>query len=335
VKTFQAEDEIAAVCAAIGASYAGGLGFTASSGPGLALKTEALGLAITAELPLVVIDVQRAGPSTGMPTKPEQADLEMAVFGRHGESPLPVLAPATPGDCFDIVVDAARIAVEAMTPVIVLSDAYLANAISEWEPPALDDLPSFARPTTPAGDGSPLTAFTRNPETLARQWAAPGTPGLVHRVGGIEKDSVTGNISYDPDNHAAMVKLRAEKIARVAKRNPRALIREGDEDGDLLVIGWGSTFGPIRQAMRDLRSAGRRIAHLHLRQLWPLPEGLGAILPRYRKVVCVEMNSGQLTTLLRATFLAPVEPVTQVSGRPFQVSDLTAEFSARLEGFVP
>jgi 2-oxoglutarate/2-oxoacid ferredoxin oxidoreductase subunit alpha len=329
VRTFQAEDEIAAACAAIGASYAGGLGFTASSGPGLSLKTEALGLAITAELPLVVIDVQRAGPSTGMPTKPEQADLNVSVLGRHGEAPLPVLAPATPGDCFDIIIDAARIAIEAMTPVIVLSDAYLANAISEWETPDVASLKSF--PPRLMGDGeNPITAFTRNPETLGRQWVAPGTPGLVHRVGGIEKDAVSGNISYDPDNHEQMIRLRAEKIARVAERNERAMILEGPESGELLVVGWGSTFGPIRQAVRNLEDAGHAVAHLHLRQLSPLPAGLEATLKRYRKIVCAEMNTGQLAAILRSAYLLPVEPVTQISGRPFLVSTLEAEFSARL-----
>jgi 2-oxoglutarate/2-oxoacid ferredoxin oxidoreductase subunit alpha len=331
VRTFQAEDEIAAVSAAIGASYAGGLGVTASSGPGLSLKTEALGLAITAELPLVVLDVQRAGPSTGMPTKPEQSDLDMAVYGRHGEAPLPVLAPATPGDCFDIVVDAARIAIEAMTPVIVLSDAYLANAISEWETPDVASLPSFP-PRLSADSENPITAFTRDPETLGRQWVAPGTPGLIHRVGGIEKDAVTGNISYDPDNHDQMVRLRAEKIARVAERNERALIHEGPDSGDLLVIGWGSTFGPIRQAVRNLEEAGHAVAHLHLRQLFPLPAGLEAILKRYKKVACAEMNTGQLTAMLRSAYLLPVEPVTQISGRPFLVSTLEAELSAKLRG---
>src|SRR5690606_8308380 len=216
----------------------GGLGVTASSGPGLSLKTEALGLAITAELPLVVIDVQRAGPSTGMPTKPEQTDLDMAIFGRHGEAPLPVLAPASPGDCFDIVLDAARIAIEAMTPVIVLSDAFLANAVSDWEAPTADELDGLA-PRKAEFGVDPVTAFTRDPETLGRAWVAPGTPGLVYRVGGIEKDSVTGNISYDPDNHEHMVRLRAEKVERVAERNPRAMMLEGPEDGDLLVVGWG------------------------------------------------------------------------------------------------
>lgn len=333
VRTFQAEDEIAAVCAAIGASYAGGLGFTASSGPGLSLKTEALGLAVTAELPLVVIDVQRAGPSTGMPTKPEQADLHMAVFGRHGESPLPVLAPATPADCFDTVIDAARIAIEAMTPVIVLSDAYLANAINDWEMPTIDELNPF-KERTAANGGEPITAFTRDPETLGRVWATPGTPGLIHRVGGIEKDSVTGNISYDPENHEEMVRTRAEKVARVANRNDRAMIQEGPDEGDLLVIAWGSTYGPVRQAVRNLAEAGHAVAHLHLRQLWPLPAGLEAIMKRYKRIVCAEMNTGHLTAMLRSTYLLPVEPVTQISGRPFLVSALEHEFAARLKGGV-
>ncbi len=331
VKTFQAEDEIAAACAAIGASYAGGLGVSASSGPGLSLKTEALGLAITAELPLIVLDIQRAGPSTGMPTKPEQSDLDMAVFGRHGELPLAVLAPATPGDCFDIVIDAARIAIEAMTPVIVLSDAYLANAVSEWDPPEIDALPAFDRREHGNG-GEPITAFTRDPETLGRQWIAPGTPGGLHRIGGLEKDAITGNISYDPDNHEEMVRLRAEKIARIADRNPRALIHEGPDQGDLLVVGWGSTFGPIRQAVRNLAKAGHAVAHLHLRQLSPLPAGLETILRRYKKIVCAEMNTGQLASMLRSTYLLPVEPVTQISGRPFLVSTLEDAFSARLKG---
>ena len=329
VRTFQAEDEIAAACAAIGASYAGQLGVTASSGPGLSLKTEALGLAITAELPLIVIDVQRAGPSTGMPTKPEQSDLEMAIFGRHGESPLPVLAPATPGDCFAIMVEAARIAIEATTPVIVLSDAYLANAVSDWPPPEADSLRPIGRQLNGSLE-NPISAFGRDPETLARNWIAPGTPTMMHRVGGLEKDSITGNISYDPDNHEKMVRLRAEKIARVAKRVEGALLHEGDEEGELLAIGWGSTFGPIRQAVRNIRRRGHKAAHLHIRQLWPLPAGFEPILRRYKKVVCAEMNAGQLTQILRATYLIPVEAVTQISGRPFLVSGLEAEFSSRL-----
>jgi 2-oxoglutarate ferredoxin oxidoreductase subunit alpha len=331
VRTFQAEDEIAAVCAAIGASYAGQLGVSASSGPGLSLKTEALGLAITAELPLIVIDVQRAGPSTGMPTKPEQSDLDMAIFGRHGEAPLAVLAPATPADCFSIMLDAARIAIEATTPVIVLSDAFLANAVSDWPRPDLDSLPDLKPKINGAGT-DPVTAFNRDPETLARQWIAPGTPGMAHRVGGLEKDSITGNISYDPDNHEQMVRLRAEKIARIADRAEHATLQEGPDEGDLLVIGWGSTYGPIRQAARNLANAGHKVTHLHLRQLWPLPSALEATLRRFKHVVCAEMNTGQLTGILRSTFLLPVEAVTQINGRPFRVADLESELSARLTG---
>jgi 2-oxoglutarate ferredoxin oxidoreductase subunit alpha len=331
VRTFQAEDEIAAVCAAIGASYAGELGVSASAGPGLSLKTEALGLAITAELPLIVIDVQRAGPSTGMPTKPEQSDLDMAIFGRHGEAPLAVLAPATPADCFSIMLDAARIAIEATTPVIVLSDAFLANAVSDWPVPDIEGLPDL-RPRINGAGTDPITAFSRDPETLGRHWIAPGTPGLAHRVGGLEKDSVTGNISYDPDNHEHMVKLRAEKIARIADRAENAMLQEGPDEGDLLVVGWGSTYGPIRQAARNMVHEGHKVTHLHLRQLWPLPAGLEDILRRFRHVVCAEMNTGQLTAILRSTFLLPVEAVTQINGRPFLVSDLEAEFKARLNG---
>ncbi len=329
VRTYQAEDEIAAICAAIGASYAGQLGVSASSGPGLALKTEALGLAVTAELPLIVIDVQRAGPSTGMPTKPEQSDLEMAIFGRHGEAPLAVLAPATPADCFAIMLDAARIAIEATTPVIVLSDAFLANAVSDWPVPHPEALPDLKPRADDASDDE-VTAYSRDKETLARKWIAPGTPGLAHRVGGLEKDSVTGNISYDPDNHEHMVRLRAEKIARIADRAEHATMQEGPDEGDLLVIGWGSTYGSILQARRNLSDAGHKVTHLHLRQLWPLPSGLEAILRRFKAVVCAEMNTGQLTNILRSTYLLPVEAVTQINGRPFMVSDLETRFAAYL-----
>jgi 2-oxoglutarate ferredoxin oxidoreductase subunit alpha len=329
VKTFQAEDEIAAVCAAIGASYGGGLGVTASSGPGLSLKTEALGLAITAELPLLVIDVQRAGPSTGMPTKPEQSDLEMAIFGRHGEAPLPVFAPATPADCFDIVVEAARTAVEAMTPVIVLSDAYLANAMSEWVAPDPKTLMPFQTASrAAAGEG----AYDRDPETLARHWMVPGTAGGMYRVGGIEKDAKSGHISYDPANHAAMVGLRAEKVARVAARaGGTDMLQEGDDSGDIAVVGWGSTFGPVREAARRMRAEGMSVTHFHIRRLWPLPLALEAALRRFKHVACVEMNTGHLTRILRSTYLLPVQPITQINGRPFRVADV----KDRLAGLVP
>lgn len=330
VKTFQAEDEIASACAAIGASYAGSLGITASSGPGLALKTEALGLALTAELPLVAIDVQRAGPSTGMPTKPEQSDLQMAIFGRHGESPLPVLAPATPADCFWIMIEAAQTAVEAMTPVIVLSDAYLANAASDWVPPDVDALPDITVPEyKPDGEFAP---YARDAQTLSRPWVAPGTPDLAHRIGGLEKEDGSGNISYDPSNHADMTRLRAEKIAGIAKRRPEAVLDSGTEDADLLVIGWGSTHGAIKQAVADLATEGKKVAHLHLRQLWPLPRGLDMLMKKFPKVVTAELNSGQLRDILRAEYLLPVETIGQVTGQPFKVSDLRSELSRRLEG---
>lgn len=330
VKTFQAEDEIASACAAIGASYAGSIGMTASSGPGLSLKTEALGLALTAELPLVAIDVQRAGPSTGMPTKPEQSDLFMAVFGRHGESPLPVLAPSTPADCFWIIIEAARIAVQAMTPVIVLSDAYLANAASDWIAPDADTLPEIDIPVPEFNGG--FQPYMRDETTLARSWVPPGTPGLAHRIGGLEKESGSGDISYDPANHAEMTRLRAEKIRAIANRLPEAELDSGTEDTDLLVVGWGSTYGAVRQAVEELNAEGNNIAHLHLRQLWPLPRGLKELVARFPKVVTAEMNSGHLRTILRSEFLADIGCVCQVTGQPFKVRDLKREFGQRLQG---
>jgi 2-oxoglutarate ferredoxin oxidoreductase subunit alpha len=263
-----------------------------------------------------------------MPTTPEQADLRMAVFGRHGEAPLPVLAPATPADCFAVMIEAARIAIEAMTPVIVLSDAYLANAVSEWTAPRIDALPDIARLT----QGDDASAYSRDPDTLARSWVAPGTPARSYRVGGIEKDAVSGNISYDPANHERMVQLRAEKIARIAARATGAYLTDGPDAGDLLAIGWGSTFGPIRQAARNLRSAGHAVTHVHLRHLWPLPPDIGDVMRRYRRIVCAEMNSGHLTQMLRSTYLAPVEAVTQITGRPFRISALESAFANRLPG---
>ncbi len=328
VRTVQSEDEIAAVCMAIGASYAGALGITTSSGPGLSLKTEGMGLAVTAEIPLIVIDVQRAGPSTGMPTKPEQSDLLMAIFGRHGESPLPVLAPKTPADCYWIMLEAAEIAVQSMCPVIVLSDAFLANAASDWTPPDEHRLNSFKIRNSVNGPADP---FERNSETLARPWVTPGLPGLEHRVGGLEKDLNTGNISYDPVNHQQMTDLRAEKVQAILKRQEPIEIETGAEDGDLLIVGWGSTYGPIRQTVLDLMDENDRIGHVHLRQLWPLPRGLQDIMNRYKKVVCVEMNSGQLSVILRSTYLMPVQSITQVTGQPFRVETLKAKIQAILE----
>ena len=322
IVTFQAEDEVAAITAAIGTSYAGGLGVTASAGPGLSLKTEALGLAVAVELPLVVIDVQRAGPSTGMPTKPEQADLNLALYGRHGEAPLPVLAPATPSECFAIMIEAARIAMTYMTPVIVLSDAYIANAAEPWELPDLDTLHSIAPTFRSDPDG--FEPFARDPDTLARPWAKPGTPALAHRIGGLERADRSGNISYDPDNHQRMTELRAEKIARVAEKGLDHQIDSGATSGDLLVIGWGSTYGAIEDAVSRLRRAGCTVGHLHLRQIWPLPTNLGAILARFRGVAVVEMNQGQLVRLIRSEFLVDARSITQTSGQPFKVGTVEA-----------
>ncbi len=322
IVTFQAEDEVAAITAAIGASYAGGLGVTASAGPGLSLKTEALGLAVAVELPLLVIDVQRAGPSTGMPTKPEQADLNLALYGRHGEAPLPVLAPATPSECFRIMIEAARIAMTFMTPVIVLSDAYIANAAQPWELPDADALPAIVPSFRSEPTG--FEPYARDPDTLARPWATPGTPALAHRIGGLERADVTGNISYDPENHQRMTDLRAEKIARVAEQGLDHEIDCGVSSGDLLVIGWGSTYGAIEETIDTLRREGLSVGHLHLRQLWPLPTNLGAILARFRSVAVVEMNQGQLVRLIRSEFLVDAQSITQTSGQPFKVRTIEA-----------
>ena len=287
-----------------------------------------MGLAVTAEIPLIVIDVQRAGPSTGMPTKPEQSDLLMAIFGRHGESPLPVLAPKTPADCYWIMLEAAEIAVQSMCPVIVLSDAFLANAASDWTPPDENRLGNFNIRNSVNGLTDP---FERNSDTLARPWVTPGIQGLEHRVGGLEKDLNTGNISYDPDNHQQMTDLRSDKIQAILKRQKPIEIETGAEEGDLLIVGWGSTYGPIRQTVLDLEDENDRIGHIHLRQLWPLPEGLQEIMSRFKKVVCVEMNSGQLSVLLRSTYLLPVQTITQVTGQPFRIESLKSKLQAILE----
>ncbi|MCB9948220.1 MAG: 2-oxoacid:acceptor oxidoreductase subunit alpha [Rhodospirillaceae bacterium] len=329
VVTFQAEDEIAAVCAAVGASYAGGLGVTGSSGPGMALKAEAMGLAVAAELPLIAIDVQRAGPSTGMPTKAEQGDLTMAIHGRHGEAPCCVLAPATPSDCFDAAIEAARIAIGHMTPVIILSDAYIANAAEPWRVPDADALPDITPVfrTDPAG----FQPFLRDAETLARPWVRPGTPELVHRIGGLERSADTGHISYDPANHDRMTRLRDEKIARIAETAPPARIEEGPESGDILVVGWGSTYGPLKSATRRVRARGHAVGHLHLRMLWPLPRGLEDILRSFKRIVVAEMNSGQLREIIRARFLLPAEGFNQVTGQPLKSGDVEAHVLRMLE----
>ncbi|WP_193368196.1 2-oxoacid:acceptor oxidoreductase subunit alpha [Pelagibius marinus] len=329
VVTFQAEDEIAAVCAAIGASYAGGVGVTSSSGPGVALKMEAVGLAISAELPLVIVNSQRAGPSTGMPTKTEQSDLYQSVFGRNGDAPLVVLAARSPADCFDVAIEAVRIATKYMTPVILLSDGYIANAAEPWHLPEADSLPRFpvAFETDPEG----FHPFKRDPETLSRSWAVPGTPGLEHRIGGIEKASDSGNISYDPANHQLMTDLRRNKVLGVAKDVPPQAFEAGGADDKLVVVGWGSTYGPISRAVDNLRSEGLPVAHLHLRHIWPLPQNLEALLRGFDKILVPEMNDGQLVTLLRGEYLVPAESLSKVTGKPFKISEIEAAIRARLE----
>jgi 2-oxoglutarate ferredoxin oxidoreductase subunit alpha len=323
VKTFQAEDEIAAIGAAIGASYGGALGMTASSGPGIALKSEALGLAVMVELPLVVIDVQRAGPSTGMPTKTEQADLLQVMFGRNSDSPMPIVAPATPGECFDYAIEAWRIALKYTTPVVYLSDAFLATGSEPWKIPAIGDLPSIAVPNATAGEG-PFRPYQRDPETLARPWAVPGTAGLEHRIGGLEKADVTGNVSYDPDNHHRMQLLRAAKVAGIAKDIPPLEVF-GPSSGDLLILGWGSTYGAIRSAVERLHADGRSVAHAHLRHLNPFPANTEDVLRGYRRVLIPEVNLGQLLMLVRARYLIDAVGYNRVRGKPFRIAEILSE----------
>ncbi len=319
VVTFQAEDEIAAVCAAIGASYGGHIGVTGTSGPGLALKAEAIGLAVMAELPLVVVCVQRGGPSTGLPTKTEQADLLQAMYGRNGEAPCVVLAPRSPSDCFDIALEAVRIATQRMVPVMLMSDGYIANGAEPWPIPAVEDLPDLT-PTFATDDGETFLPYARDPDTLARPWAIPGTPGLEHRIGGLEKQAETGNVSYDPPNHQAMCEVRAEKVRRVAALIPPTEVH-GDEDG-VLVLGWGSTFGAIRAAVDHVRRDGHHVGQVHLRHLNPLPADLHDILRRYDRVLVPELNLGQLVRLIRTEFLIDAQPVSKIQGQPFLVREL-------------
>ncbi|MGB8221101.1 MAG: 2-oxoacid:acceptor oxidoreductase subunit alpha [Polyangiales bacterium] len=329
VTTFQAEDEIAAVGAAIGASFGGSIGITGTSGPGVALKSEAIGLAIAAELPLIIVDVQRGGPSTGLPTKTEQSDLLQAVWGRNGDAPLAVLAAATPGDCYYMAIEALRIAVKFMTPVILLTDGYLANGAEPWRLPDLDMLKPF--PVAFHEDPEGFHPFLRDENTLARVWAIPGTPGLEHRIGGLEKHRDTGHISYDPRNHHLMTKLRAEKVAGIARDIARAKIDQGDDHGDLLLVGWGSTYGSISQAVRVLREKGHHVSHLHLRNIWPLPEGLGDLLRSFNSVLVPELNNGQLVKLLRAEYLVDAESLTRVTGHPFRIAALVEAVEERLQ----
>ena len=318
VATFQAEDEIAAVCAAIGASWGGSIGVTGTSGPGVALKAEAMGLAVMTELPLVVINVQRGGPSTGLPTKTEQSDLLQTLFGRNGEAPIPVLAAATPSDAFEVAFEAVRIALKYMTPVVLLSDGYIANGAEPWRLPAVDELPDL-RPTFRT-DPEGYRPYERDPETLVREWALPGTPGLEHRIGGLEKEDGTGNVSYDPVNHEKMVKIRAAKVAGITREIPTTVVH-GDRSGTVLVS-WGSTFGAVRTAVNECREAGQRVGHVHLRYLNPLPADLGDILRGFEHVRVPELNLGQLTRVLRAELLVDAKVISKVQGQPFRVHEL-------------
>src|ERR1044071_2793860 len=319
VRTFQAEDEIAAVCAAIGASFAGQIGLTGTSGPGVALKQEAIGLAVMTELPLVIINVQRGGPSTGLPTKTEQADLFQAVWGRNGECPAIVVAPATPAECFSMAIEAVRLAYRYMTPVFYLSDGYLANGAEPWLGPAVDELPKID--VRFATDPANFMPYARDEETLARPYALPGTPGLEHRIGGIEKQHLTGNVNYDPENHHFMVLMRQAKVDRAAQDIPEVEVY-GEPSGKVLVLGWGSTYGSITSAVQKLRAEGKSVSSAHLRHLNPFPSNLGDVLRSFERVVVPEMNLGQLCTMIRAKYLVDAVPFSKVKGRPFQIREI-------------
>ncbi len=322
VKTFQAEDEIAAVCAAIGASFAGHVGLTGTSGPGVALKQEAIGLAVMTELPLVIINVQRGGPSTGLPTKTEQADLFQAVWGRNGECPAIVIAPATPADCFDMAIEAVRLAFKYMVPVFYLSDGYLANGAEPWAVPDVDKLPKIEVKFTT--DPTNFMPYARDEVTLARPWALPGTPGLEHRIGGIEKQHITGNVNYDPENHHLMVKLRQEKVDRAAADVPSLEIF-GEKTGKVLVLGWGSTYGSITSAVERMQAEGKSVSSAHLRHLSPFPRNLGEVLSGFETVIIPEMNLGQLCTMIRAKYLVDAIAFSKVKGRPFQIREIVGK----------
>ena len=326
--TFQAEDEIAACCAAIGASYAGKLGITASSGPGIALKTEAIGLAIGTELPLVVVNTQRAGPSTGLPTKTEQSDLFLSVWGRNGDAPIPVIAARAPGDCFDCAIEAVRLATKYMTPVTLLSDGYIANAAEPWKIPSMKDYTPF--PVEFRKDPEGFHPFLRDSKTLARTWAVPGTPGLMHRIGGIEKDYNSGNISYDATNHQKMTDMRAAKINNIANDIPEQGVEVGETKGKVAVVGWGSTFGPINRAVTNARAQGLDVSHIHIRHIWPLPRNLGALLKNYEKVLVAEMNNGQMLTLLKSQYMIDIKGLLKVSGQPLKISEVESAIRSLL-----
>jgi 2-oxoglutarate ferredoxin oxidoreductase subunit alpha len=338
ITTFQAEDEIAAICAAIGASYAGLLGVTSSSGPGIALKGEAMGLAIMTELPLVIVNSQRGGPSTGLPTKTEQSDLYQAVYGRNGDAPLPVIAARSPADAFDCAIEAVRIATRYMTPVMLLTDGYIANAAEPWKVPDMSGYKPFPvefetgsppNPVVGAPDNDEIMPYRRNGD-LARPWIKPGTPGLEHRIGGIEKQPGSGNIDYSPEAHAEMTRLRAAKVAGVADSIPDQEVCIGNEGGKLAIVGWGSTFGPIHQAVRRARARGLDVSHIHIRHIAPMPKNMSVLLKGYERIMVPEMNSGQLKTVLRDQFLVDAKPLNKVSGQPFTIAEIEAAIDAAL-----
>lgn len=334
VRTFQAEDEIAAMGAAIGAAFGGAFAATGTSGPGLALKSEAINLAIVLELPMVIVDVQRGGPSTGLPTKPEQGDLLQALFGRNGESPVPVLAPQSPADCFDTTIEAFRLAVRAMTPVFVLSDGYLANSAEPWiipDPAEMAPIEVHHPTLADYQNGSRFLAYGRDPETMARPWALPGTPGLEHRIGGLGKKPGTGAVSYAPEDFEQMIRERAAKVAKLAEFIPPLTVF-GDNSGELLVVGWGSSYGAIHQAVERAQQQGKHVSAVHLRHLNPFPRNLGDILSRFERILVPEMNLGQLAMLLKATYLAPVISMPKVRGRPFRISEISAKIDELLAG---
>jgi 2-oxoglutarate/2-oxoacid ferredoxin oxidoreductase subunit alpha len=331
VTTFQAEDEIAAVASAIGASYAGKLGVTSSSGPGIALKGEAIGLAIMTELPLVVVNSQRGGPSTGLPTKTEQSDLYQAVYGRNGDAPMPVIAARSPADAFDCAIEACRIATQFMTPVMLLTDGYIANAAEPWKVPDMagyEPFPVTFRKDAPA-EGEKLLPYARDAKG-ARPWIKPGTPGLLHRIGGIEKKVDTGNIDYAPANHQAMTDARRAKVDGIAAHIPHQEVTLGEDGSKLVVVGWGSTFGPIHQAVRRARAKGHDVSHIHLRHIWPMPANLGDLLRGYGKILVPEMNTGQLKTVLRDQYLVDARPLNKVSGQPFRIAEIEAAIESAL-----
>ncbi len=328
VRTFQAEDEIAAIGAAIGASFSGALGITTTSGPGVALKTESIGLAVMTELPLVIIDIQRGGPSTGLPTKTEQADLLQAMYGRNSEAPVVVIAPSTPADCFNMALEAARIATQYMVPVMYLSDGYLANGSEPWMIPDPDKIPKIE--VKFRTDPENFQPYSRD-ENLARPWALPGTPGLEHRIGGLEKANITGDVSYDPENHEFMVRLRAQKVKNIENDIPDLKV-EGDKDADLLIVGWGSTYGSIREAINKARINGLKVAHAHFRYLNPFPKNTGDVLKKYKHILCPEINMGQLSKLLREEFLIDVEPFNKIQGLPFKSFEIESKIESILGG---